>query len=202
MHSREQLLHTIGHPYWPAAAIDRGVHRVSRGELRAVGAPNRLIIKLHPHWREFLRPGADVDVIIVSRAKPVLAVGFDDRQLDAVSFHLAIGPPGLAQPIGAANLEPDQVIRVVDDPHFVCFSVPHSNAGGGLAGAHPLAAAAALSLIARAAFSASVLPKMALPATSHSAPARTTLSTVVRSMPPSTSMGARLPARSSRARTF
>ena len=111
-------------------AIDGRVHGVAGGQHRAVGAPDRFVIKLHAHRRQLPRPRADLHLIVVARALPVFAVRFDHRQLDAVVFHLAVGPAGLAQPVGAANLEPDQIVRVVDHAHLVGFGVAHADGRG------------------------------------------------------------------------
>src|SRR5262249_26104056 len=97
---------------------------------------------------------------------------------------------------------PHEIVRVVHDAHLVGLGVAHADPGRGLDGTHRgTAAALAAAFSSRVALSGSGVWNTAEPATMISAPAATTRPTLCRSMPPSISIGARLPARSSNART-
>ena len=76
---------------------------------------------------EASRPvGADFHLIIVTCRPAVLAVRVDDRQQHAGLFHFPIGPAERAQQLGARDLEPDEVVGVVDDAHLIGLGVPHA----------------------------------------------------------------------------
>ena len=89
----------------------------------AIGSSNDLVIKLDAHGRQLAARRAYRHLVIVPGALPVFAVHFNDRQLDAVFFHRSVGPARATQPVRPANLEPDQIVRVIDDAHLVGFRV-------------------------------------------------------------------------------
>src|SRR5258705_4373285 len=136
-------------------------------------------------------------------------MGFDDRQLHAINLHLAIALAGIAQPVGATDLEPDEVVGVVHHAHPVGFGIAHPDTrtptdrcGWRVGHARELAAdptAAARS--ARVALSGLPVPKIACPATRILTPAATTAAALLSSMPPSISIGADERARVSTSRT-
>ena len=112
------------------SAIDRGVHGRARGRhARSAPFTHHLVGKLHPHRRAQPPVGADLDLIIVARRAPVLALGLDHRQQHAAFFHLAVGPPERAQQLRPRHLEPDEVVGVVDHAHLVRFGIPHAQRG-------------------------------------------------------------------------
>src|SRR5262249_55704484 len=94
----------------------------------------------------------------------------------------------VAEQVGAAHLEPGEVVAVPDDTHLVGLGVAHADRAHRAAPGHRAA-----SSIARAAAAASPWPNTALPATMISAPAATTCATLAASTPPSTSMRAPRP---------
>jgi hypothetical protein len=50
-------------------------------------------------------------------------VRLNHRQCHAVLFHRPVRPSGDTQPLSASDLEPDEVIGVVDDAHAVGFGI-------------------------------------------------------------------------------
>src|SRR5262249_32532780 len=137
---------------------------------------------------------------VVPRGPVVVAVRLDHRQRDASVLHLPIAPAERAEQIRPANLEPHEVVRVVDDPHLVGLGVTDPNGGDRRSRRHApsgLTAAARRWGVAPAGSSAL---KIECPATRIRAPAATTRGAVDTSMPPSTSIGAGFRSRSSKAR--
>src|ERR671939_189150 len=51
--------------------------------------------------------------------RAIRAPRVDHRQRVPFQLHFPIAPAGAAQQIGAAHLEPDEVVRVVHDAHLV-----------------------------------------------------------------------------------
>ena len=92
--------------------------------------PTHLVAELHPHRRQqpSLRP--DLQLVVVPRRPAILAVRLDHRQRHARVFHLAIAPAERPQQVGARHLEPDEVVRVVDDAHLVGFGVADAHGRG------------------------------------------------------------------------
>ena len=68
-----------------------------------------------------------VELIVVATGVHVLARRFDDGQEDACRLQVAIRAAQRAQQIGPANLEPDEVVGVVDHPHLVGLGVSHAH---------------------------------------------------------------------------
>ena len=89
--------------------------------------PHDLVRELHPHGRQHAARRSDLDLVVVARRLAVLAVRLDDRQREPRLLHLAIAPAERAQQVGARHLEPDEVVRVVDDAHLVGFGVAHAH---------------------------------------------------------------------------
>src|SRR3954471_15009441 len=161
-----------------------------------------LVAELHAHRRQHLAARAHVDVVVIPGGFLVNAVRFDNRQSVSLCLHRSIIPAGLAEQIGPADFEPHEVVRVIDDAHFVGFGVAHPDPGERRWGAHRTAAApSAAALSSRVARSGSGVLKIADPATKIRAPAATRRAILCRSTPPSISIGAGLPAASSSART-
>src|SRR6185503_17737672 len=116
--------------------------------------------------------------------------------------------PGRAQPVGPADLEPDEIVGVVDHAHLVGFGIANTDVGRALGGRsrHQTRMPVAAALLAdarrlRVAASASAEPKIALPATRMVAPAATISATLELSTPPSISMWAADPVSASNAFT-
>src|SRR5688572_3609047 len=171
---------------------------VARRRDRLVARAHHVIVEPDAHWGQQGRPRPDLDLLVVPRRLPVLAMRLDHRQRDAVVFHIAIAPSRFAEPLGAADFEPHQVVCVVDDPHAVSVGVTYAQScvpdDVRLIHARETEASAAARR-ARVAVSGSDVPKIALPATRIEAPADTTSATLEASMPPSISIGAADPAR-------
>ena len=103
------------------------MHGVPVASVAASAGAHDLVAEPHAHRRQQLARRPDLELVVVPRRLAVVAVRFDHRQREAVGFHLAIAPAGVAQQIGAADLEPDEVVRVVDDAHLVGFGVAHAH---------------------------------------------------------------------------
>ena len=54
-----------------------------------------------------------------ARRPAILARRLDDGELRALGLHVAIALARLPEPVGPPDLEPHQVVGVVDDPHGV-----------------------------------------------------------------------------------
>src|SRR5262245_26505845 len=203
---RQETPNPIGQPTRFALRVERRVHRVAAGQRRAVRHTNDLILEFHPHRRHDGTRRHDLQLVVVPGGQPIVAVHFDNRQREAVSFHLTIAPARETQQVGPANLEPHEIVRVVHDAHLVGFGVSNPKAADGAGDVHRVGAtgraAIAQALSSRVARSGSEVPKIAFPATRIRAPAATTRGAVFRSMPPSISIGAAVfPDRSRSART-
>ena len=122
--ARDRAAGTAGRP----GRAPRG--RCGRWPASSVGRPDDLVGELHAHRRQQRAARPHLDLIVVARRLAVLAVRLDDRQREPVGFHLAIGPARVAEQVGAADLEPDEVVRVVDDAHLVGFGVAHAHPDG------------------------------------------------------------------------
>ena len=95
----------------------------------------------HAHGRHQLRRRPYLDLIVVPRRLAIVAVRLDDRQHEPVGLHRSITPAGVAQQVRACDLEPHEVVGVVDDTHLVGFRVAHAQPRRG-SGSDHLAAAA------------------------------------------------------------
>src|SRR5687767_6197739 len=82
------------------------------------GLPD-LVVEAYPDRGHQRRAGPNLDVVVIARRPAVVAVRLDDRQRHAVALHLAVTPAGFPQPLGPSDLEPDEVVGVVDDAHAV-----------------------------------------------------------------------------------
>src|SRR3990170_1933620 len=175
------------------------------GERDLISRAHDLVHKLYAEGRYQRAIGPYLEVVVVSRRLPVRALNLDDRQRVPVCLHLTITPAGSAQQVRAANLEPHEVVRVVDDTHLSGLGVAHAHAAGGSTDAQRAAgeerAPIAAAFSSRVARSGSGVWNTAEPTTMIRAPAPTTRATFWWSMPPSISTGAVLPARSRAART-
>ena len=98
----------------------------------ASASAHHFVGELHAHRREQRPRRPHLEVVVVLRRFAIRAVRFDHRQREALDLHLAIAPARLAQQVGAADLEPHEVVRVVDDAHLVGFGVAHAHPGLGL----------------------------------------------------------------------
>src|SRR5690606_10778873 len=175
-----------------------------RGET-AIRPPDGLVLELQPDRGDQPPRRPNLDLVIVTCRTLVRTVGLDDGQLDALRFHLPVRPAELPEQIRAADLEPHQIVGVVDDAHLVRLRVPDADQAA--SGRHQErcgvgSASAARALSARVADSASGVPNTPFPATRMVAPAFTARRMVCGAMPPSTSMSARLPARASSSRAL
>src|SRR5690606_15002948 len=81
-----------------------------------------------------LDPGLDADLLVVASGCEVADVRIGDGQVHAVALELRVGPAQGTQEVRAADLAPDEVMRVVHDTHLVGFSVAHAQGGDDAAG--------------------------------------------------------------------
>src|SRR5437867_5349188 len=153
------------------------------GRQRAFGArPVHCVLEADPGAAEAAEPGEDLQDVVVERGAQEARLDLDDRQPQALGFQLAVGAAAAAEKVGAAHLEPGQVLAVPGDPHLVRLRVANAD------GARAARAQRAASSRRRAAVSGSPAPKTAVPATITSTPACASALTLLSSTPPSTSI--------------
>jgi hypothetical protein len=71
--------------------------------------------------------GADEDLVVVAGGGLVADGGVDDGDAAVgLLLHLFVVQAKLAQKVDTADLEPDQVVGVVDHAHLVGFGVAHA----------------------------------------------------------------------------
>jgi hypothetical protein len=56
------------------------------------------------------------------------AGGLDHREEKSLLFERPIGPAAVAEEVGPADFEPDEIVRVVDDAHLIGLRVPDADA--------------------------------------------------------------------------
>src|SRR5262245_59559946 len=179
------------------------MHCVAGGRQPAGRAHTEFVVESDAYGCEKCGAGVDFELVVVPRRRQVAAECLDHGQLDALLLHVPVGPAVMAQPVGAAHFEPDQIVRVVGHTHLVGVGIAHAHSTGGDRRVHVVLAHRPLPASvrsARVALSASGVPKMAFPATRIRAPAFTNAAAWLRSPPPSTAIGTQTPARSSIAR--
>src|ERR1700733_9786133 len=66
-------------------------------------------------------------IVIACRSLVAAARIYDGDATSIVLFHIAIGKADLPQEFHAANLEPDEMVGVIDDAHLVSFRVAHAD---------------------------------------------------------------------------
>src|SRR5262249_34931579 len=70
----------------------------------------------------------DSNAVIVGGRAPVAALDGGDEDQDPPLFHDAVRQTGRAAELGAGDLEPDDVVGVVDDPHPVGLGISDAQA--------------------------------------------------------------------------
>src|SRR5438105_53363 len=74
-------------------------------------------------------------LVIIVGGSLIAATTLRHHDVQAIFFlHILIGETMLAAEISAANLEPYEIIRVIDDPHLVRLGVTHAQRGIGPGG--------------------------------------------------------------------
>jgi hypothetical protein len=71
----------------------------------------------------------DQHIVVISRSFVAAITFSDDQKSVFIFFHVAVGKSARATEFGAANLEPDQIVRVIDHAHLVGFSVAYPQHG-------------------------------------------------------------------------
>ena len=84
-----------------------------------------VVVEPDAHRGEPRGPGMDLHHVVVARGSAILARRLDDGELRALGLHVAIALARLPEPVGPPDLEPHQVVGVVDHAHDVGFGVPH-----------------------------------------------------------------------------
>src|SRR4029079_5748674 len=100
------------------------------GEWGILAIPPDLVVKPDADRRHQRRSGADLELIIITGGAAVLGGRLHHRKRDTVRFHRAVGPAGGAEPVASADLEPDQIVGVVDNAHLIRFCIADADAGG------------------------------------------------------------------------
>src|SRR5439155_14341143 len=121
------------------------------------------------------------------------------RHENVARFERRVRQAELAQQLRASDLEPHEVVRVVDDPHLVGLGIARSEAESVLA--HPADTSRTSAFVASLAPESFPAPKTAEPATNQSAPAATRSRAFDDPIPPSTSIFTASPAALIRARS-
>src|SRR5580765_2552923 len=109
-----------------AIGCEEAVARAPGGEQLAIRLAHHAVRELHRSALQARDPGLDHDRIVVARGLAVAAARLDHRQRDAGLLDLAIGRAQRADQLGAADFEPAQVVRVVDEAHAVGVAVAHA----------------------------------------------------------------------------
>ena len=114
------------------------VHRFSFGQQNRFGVGDILaqdaIRKFEHGAAQHGGAGLDENDVVVARGGAIAATGLDDRE-NALMLHFErlVAEAEGAENFNAAQLEPDQVVGVVDDAHLIGFRVAHADleSGGG-----------------------------------------------------------------------
>src|SRR5262245_2364447 len=198
LESREHPANAIRQPAGAPALIQRGVHGPAGRSHQRIRSEPHFVPELHAYGRQQPSFGPDLQLVVVPRGTRVFAMCFDHRQRNTSLFHLAITPAERPQQIRARDLEPHEVVRVVDHAHLVGLGVADAHRRRrGLDDGHLTAAPAAADRRSRTACATSAAPKTVWPDTRTVAPAATTRAAFEWSMPPSISTTARDSTRSS-----
>src|SRR5262249_32417432 len=155
-----------------------------------------------PGDRQLVQGRLHLQLLVVACGGAIATAGVHHRHEDSVVFHSSVAAPRIAEQLGAAHLKPGEEVGMVGDPHPIDLGV--TDPEGGHRPNHSTASRILVSR-SRAFVQASPFPKTALPATSRSAPARTSSEAFSGPTPPSTSMrmdSPRLESVSCRARTL
>ncbi|MDX6709154.1 MAG: hypothetical protein QOH96_170 [Blastocatellia bacterium] len=68
------------------------------------------------------------ELIVIIRRSFVTTIAFrDDQECVIVFFHFAVRKAASAAKLGAADLEPDKIIGMVNDAHLVCFGISYAD---------------------------------------------------------------------------
>jgi arylsulfatase A-like enzyme len=120
-------------------APNQGRSPVFRGPMKAVANGRRVYIRNGDGREELFDVDADLAVrhlgdggsqgqqIVVLRRLLELAADVDDDEVIPGVLDLAIREPALAEQLGSADLEIDEVGRMVENPHAVGFRVANAN---------------------------------------------------------------------------
>ena len=81
------------------------------------------VIELHAGTKSRIQGSFDNEHLVVTRRGEIFAVDLGDRQHEPPGLDLPIGKPQMPEQFGAADLEPAQIIGVVDDAHGVGVTV-------------------------------------------------------------------------------
>ncbi len=167
--------------------IERRVHGVAFGQARLVRGAHDLVIEPHPHGRQHQARASGCPAH--HRSVPTAGTCSGPRSPAGRTRRLPSrdsSSPEWREQIGAADLEPDQIVGVVDHAHLVGFGVADADARRGRGGRSTRCGSCADRRALATAFSSRVAvrdrraEKIAMPATRIRAPAATTRGGVVR----------------------
>src|SRR5262245_14934100 len=103
------------HHYMPSLALSQQ-HSVAR--------PQNLVRELDSAAAQLDDPRANDDYVVVSGGGAVLHAGLGNRQKSVgLRFHVAVIEPVIAAQFDPPDLEPDQVIRVINDAGLIGLGV-------------------------------------------------------------------------------
>ena len=124
LHTKQRPRDAVGKPARPAVPIERRVDGPAGRQCEVVRQAGRPRTRIAPAPETRSVPRVRTSSSSSYRAGRRYAhCASMTGQADAVGFDLAIAPSRRAQQIRPADLEPDEVVRVVDDAHLVGFRV-------------------------------------------------------------------------------
>ena len=86
-------------------------------------APKELVAMLHLHGSRDEQMRGQAQEVVVARWSAVARLELDDREKNALLFKVAVGPTVGAKHLGATDLKPDGIDRVVDHTHRIALGV-------------------------------------------------------------------------------
>lgn len=96
--------------------------RKPAGTQRSV-ASQQLVLEPQRTRRPFSYGRPDHDFLIVAERSDEPAAGLGDDQQEPSLLDLGIGDAGLAAEVGSADLEPDEIVRVMCDRHLIGLGI-------------------------------------------------------------------------------
>ncbi len=105
------------------SVVEPDMSAVTRGVERTRLAVTQLVVESHQAARSLLDSRTDDDLVIVAKRNPVATADLDDDEKRSAAFDLGVGDAGGAAEVSAADLEPDDVVRMMRDSHLVSLGI-------------------------------------------------------------------------------
>src|SRR5207247_2062464 len=87
------------------------------------GAPSTRRAEERPRRRQTPQPAADSNHIIIARRLAVTDVHIGDGEVGALLLQLLVGHPAFAEVLRPRHVHPDEIVRVIHEPHLIGFGV-------------------------------------------------------------------------------